>query len=247
MSELDEYLKNLNNAEVEYYCKCNPDKKDNTFKQLKDFDYLANTFKESRSFSSNHHLKYLVEKDIDQKMKVSGATKITSKSFKEKYWNKYHYIKQDNLHIMYTIYGKQGQYSITFLERIVTSRGSLYAITLSDSEAVLIHHHVLERYEERAGVVSNDRLEAIKWILKEFNHAHTVFGEREFDKGFLFKDVYCVMASGMMLGNLMRGFLFFKTYIPMNMLDKDQDNMHEEAWKEIEKERAKQKRNAPVI
>ncbi len=243
---LEQLVKNLG-PEIPAYEACNPNKAENTFKQLRDLDYLKKVLINGTDLKSVEMYRSIVEADVDKKMKESGCSKVTSKKFKERYYNKYHYIKYENCHIMYALYGKTSAYTITFMERIVTSRGSLYIIAPNDRDTALIHHHVFERYEERAGVVSNDRLEAIKWLLKEFNHTKTEVLPARPEHGFFLEDTYSFLASGMLLGNVVRGMSFFKTYIPTDMMDKYQDSMHECAWSSITESIKKRKRNAPIV
>lgn len=241
----DDILRNLSPLELDEYNKCNPNKKDVTLKQLGDFNYIVDL--KSITLDDTKVIRKLVEDDFEKKLKESGATKITSKNFKAKYWNKYHYIKHENHHIMYAMFGKKCEYVISHLERIITPRGSLYVFEVSDW-LMLIHHHVFERYEERAGVASNDRLEAIKWVLKELVHAEFVYGDKiEHHRGFFLKDVSVMMASGVMLGNQIRNTIFVKTYVPLDMMNEYQDDVHKETWDRIIKDRNKLKRPAPII
>ncbi len=245
---LEKLLENLEPFEKERYDLCNPNKSDNTYKQLRDLDYVLKVFgrEEGIDVVESHEFRKEVMADVNSKMKASGATKITSVKFKAKYWNKYHYIKKDNCHILYTVYGK-GDFAISAMQRIPTNRGSVYVMFPNNEEAILIHHHVFERYELRAGVANNDRTEAIKWILKELNHAAIKQTTIRSDQGFMFKDIYITVASGLLLGNSIRNISFFKTYISMDMLDSEQDKLHEESWNTVVETIKKQKRSAPIV
>lgn len=251
MSEetLENLLLNLEDFEMNRYKECNPKKSDNTLKQLRDLDFVLKVFGRDKGIDvvERHEYRKQALEDLTQKMKSCGATKLTSVKFKEKYWNKHHYIKKDNCHILYVVFGK-GDVAVSAMQRIPTNRGSVYLMFPNDGDdAILIHHHVFERYESRSGVVNNDRTEAIKWILKEINHARIDEKPYKPEYGFFFKDAYITLASGLLLGSRIRNVAFFKTYISMNMLDEEQDKYHEESWNSIVNSIKKMKKLVPII
>lgn len=195
--------------------------------------------------------------DFYNKIKKSGATKIRSAKAIDKFYNKYNFIKIGDNFCSYCVHPKKKEsyLSLFIVKPIKTKRGILYLIRNQGKHVVLMHSHALRRYGERFNGTTN-LTDCLKLLTKEFAHIKRDDREESHEallrKGFASQPIDIVIASGLLLAdNIMfnEGLSvdYIKTYIPLKMLNKTQDNLHEVLWNEILQKREEDKIKMPLI
>ena len=236
-----------------------PTLKRNLFEDLIDYDLAIAAIADTPATTSKR-LQEIVDKDFDQKMKKLNIGKWSSNKAKELLISRAFIVKiVDYKTVIYMpTLTRQGLYfHVLELAEFKSAVGSLYVLTPGSGttkKTFVIHSHVFERYNQRSGN-SEGYGDAQKWLFKEIITSSTSLDgddltlEGRLCRGRVFPNLKMVIPSGILLGSsypvtqdvveqapklqLGNRIVYLKTYVSMDMLSKEQDEEHREAWEEI--------------
>lgn len=237
-----------------------PRLKQNLFEDLIDYDLALAALAETPATSATR-LRDIVDKDFNSRMKKLNISKYSSTKCKALLIGKVLTVKVvDYKTIIYMpTLTRQGLYiHLLELAEYKSAIGSLFILTSGSGKAskkvFVIHSHLFERYNQRSGN-SGGFGDAQKWLFKELiTSSSSLDGddlavEGRLCRGRVFPRLKMVIPSGILLGSSYKideeaieavpslpvdgRIVYLKTYVSLDMLTKEQDEEHKEAWDEI--------------
>jgi hypothetical protein len=227
---------------------------------LIDYDLALVAIRDTPPTDPNR-LRDIVDKDFDKRMKKLNIGKYTSNKCRELLIGRVLIVKiVDYKTILYmpTI-TRQGLYiHLMELAEYKSAIGSIYVLTSgagkSSNRVFVVHSHLFERYNQRSGNAEGFG-DAQKWLFAELITSASALDDDDLTmegricRGRVFPRLKMVIPSGILLGSsyligqdaidmvpslpLGGRIVYLKTYVSLDMLTKEQDEEHREAWDEI--------------